>query len=345
MLQNLILAQADQGVTDAPAILQGAENGSKLAVQSFNADWQDLVNGTSPVYLAIVRFCVVGCGMLIAFWAIGWMREVTTNGLSWRIVDQLTWPVIVILMLSLGHGALLANTSLLFRGVSNYMNNQLLDITRNGVTLREAIRETSMEQALSQALKTKFQQCAGLSGVHTDPNTGAKTSQRTDCESREAAAAQQTAEDYRTRNQLPAYKFTWDPRELVGQVLNSAVQGLLYLIFSGLEAAFQYLVQLSFLLAAYTGPVFVSLSLLPVGSKPIYGWLSGWLSLGLVLNSYSIIVGIAASSIVNAQQTNPLFLPLIEGVLSPLLALGIGAGGGLILFNGFISTAAFLTRG
>lgn len=337
------LAQTDnQGTTDATAILDAASNGSQLVVKSFDNDWQQLVSGSSPVYTAVVAISLSSSAILIAFWGIGWFREVTTYGLSWKIIDQMTWPVIVALLIGVNNGAVLANTSLLFRGISNYMNAQILDITRNGVTLRSAIRETNMNQALAQALKIKFQQCEQLPAASTDPDSGAVINPRQECQKRESESAQRAAREYREANQIPSYPLTLDPSKLVGQVLNSAVQGILYFIFSGLSAGFQYILQLSFLLAAYSGPVFVALSLLPIGTKPIYAWLSGWFSLGLILVSYSITVGMAASSIVNAEASNPLFLPLIEGILSPLLAVGIGLGGGLALFSGFTSAAAFL---
>ncbi len=339
----LILAQVEnQGTTDAIAILDGALNGSRMMVQSFELDWQQLIAGNSPIYSAVISICLSASAILVGFWSVGWLRVLTTYGIDWKTIEEAIWPTVVVLMLAVNNGALLANTSLLFRGISNYMNDQVLDITRDGVTLREAIRETNFDQAFAQALKVKLQQCEQLPTTATDPETGETSNPRHVCQKREIEAGRITAENYRTRNRIPTYRNTWNPAQLVGQVLNSAVQGLLYVVLSGLEAGFQYLLQMSFLLAAYTGPIFVSLSLLPVGTKPIYGWLSGWLALGLILISYSIVVGMAASSIVNASSSNPLFFPLITGFLSPIIAIAIGTGGGLALFFGFTSSAAFL---
>lgn len=342
-LSLFILAQAsNQGATDAITILDGALNGSQIVVQSFDSDWQQLIAGSSPVYAAIISVCLSASAILVGFWSIGWMKTITAYGIDWKTIEEMTWPTIVVLLLAVNQGALLANTSLVFRGISNYMNDRVLDVTRDGVTLREAIREVNFDRAFSQAIKVKLQQCEQLPNITTDPETGETSSPREKCQKGEIEAARRAASEYRTKNQIPAYKGTWNPAELVGQVLNSAVQGLLYIMLSGLEAGFQYLLQMSFLLAAYTGPIFVSLSLLPLGTKPIYGWLSGWLALGLIMISYSIIVGMAASSIVNANSSNPLFFPLITGLLSPILAVGIGAGGGLALFFGFTGSAGFV---
>ncbi|MBD2536384.1 hypothetical protein H6G97_46725 [Nostoc flagelliforme FACHB-838] len=126
-----------------------------------------------------------------------------------------------------------------------------------------------------------------------------------------------------------------------GELINNLVQGFIYVILSGLSAGFQYIIQLSFLLVAYVAPIFLALSLLPFESKPIYAWLSGWLGLTLVLVSYSIIVGVAASAIVNQPSTNPLLMQLIQAVFSPLLAVAIGTGGGMSVFTAFTSGIKF----
>ncbi|MHC5826076.1 MAG: hypothetical protein ACYT04_62045 [Nostoc sp.] len=99
--------------------------------------------------------------------------------------------------------------------------------------------------------------------------------------------------------------------------------------------------QLSFLLVAYVAPIFLVLSLLPFESKPLYAWLSGWLGLTLILISYSIIVGIVASAIVDKPSSNLLLMQLIQAIFSPLLAVAIGTGGGMSVFTAFTSGIKF----
>ena len=347
MLLEDILAQAtatnqqpgqDVGASDASTIVDGALNGSRLVVSSFNQDWQDFANGNSAVYTAIVAVCLLAAVVMVAFWSIGWYAEIVNYGFTTNVVNEMIYPLIVALMLGVSHGALLADTSLMFRGVSNYMNDKVLDITRNGVTLREAIRDTNMNQAFQISVRAKIEQCQQETESITDTN-GNVTYPRRDCITRETQDAKKQADNYREKNQLSSTPNSWNPLDVAGEAFNSAVQGLAFIIFSGLEAGFQFVLQVSFLLNAYIGPIFLVLSLLPLGAKPVYAWLSGWLALALTLVSYSIIVGIAASSIVNAPATNPLFLQLIEALLSPILAVAIGVGGGMALFSSFTSAA------
>lgn len=346
---GVILAQAagqkpgqDIGTTDASTIVDGALNGSRLVVSGFDQDWQNFADGNSDVYTAIVKVSLLIAAILISFWSVGWYSEIANYGFTTKVVNEMIYPLMVALMLGINNGALLANTSLMFRGVSNVLNDRILDMTRNGITIRDAIRSTNVDQAFTLAVRAQIAECDSLpvNAVDSQKNV---THPRKDCVEQKTQQAKRDADAYRQKNGLPASQSSWNPLDIAGQTINSAVQALAYLIFSGLAAAFQYVVQLSFLLNAYMGPIFLVLSLLPVGAKSIYAWISGWLALGLVLISYSIIVGIAASSIVNAPSNNPLFLQLVEAILSPILAVAIGGGGGLALFSSFTSAATKLT--
>ncbi|MBD2531911.1 hypothetical protein H6G97_20910 [Nostoc flagelliforme FACHB-838] len=314
-----------------------------MVVSTFNQDWQDLVNGNSEIYKAVVAVSLLVAVILISFWSVGWYSEIANNGFSTDMINEIIYPLIVALMLGMNNGALLADTSLLFRSISISLNDRVLDITRNGITFREAIRNTNMDQAFILAAKAQIAECQKKPVKGVD-DQGNETQPRKECIDKKTQEAKQAADKYRRDNGLPTSQNSWNPLDIAGETINSVVQGLSYIIFSGLQAAFQYVVQISFLLNAYIAPIFLVLSLLPVGAKPIYAWLSGWLALTLVLISYSIIVGIAASSIVNAPSTNPLFLQLVQAILSPLLAVAIGTGGGMALFSSFSSSAKLMFR-
>ncbi|GEM_PF-1793026 len=333
--QTIPAPTTNQGTTDAATIVDGAINGSQLVVDSFNNDWRDLANGNSAVYIAIVKVSLLIATIIVAFWSVGLLREVADYGFSIKMLEQIAYPTIVVLMLGISNGALLSDTALVFRETSNYVNKQVLSITRNGIRFSEAIREVNMDQAFSAAVREKLQQCEKQPG-----NTSGQTkSPQESCKDNVLNDAQKQATDYRNKYQLPSYPNSVNPLDWGKEILNSAVQAIIWIIFSGLESAFQFGLQMSFLLNAYVGPIFLVLSLLPIGAKPIYAWLSGWLALGLILVSYSIIVGIAASSVVNASSTNPLFFQLIEAIFSPILAVVLGAAGGAALFTGFVSSA------
>lgn len=325
------------GDTNAEDIVDGAINGSRMVVSAFNQDWLDLANGQSAVYEAVVNVSALFGVLLVSFWSVSWYSRLTQEGLNNEIITEMIYPLIVCLMLTLNNGQLLANTSLMFRNIAVSLNDRVLSITRNGVTLRDAIRTTNMDQAFALSVQAQLQECEKRpeTGVN---DQGEAINPREICKEEKINQAKENAQKYKEKYGLSSYSNSWNPKDIAGQFVNSAVQTLVWIIFSGLQAGFQYVVQVSFLMNAYIAPIFLVLSLLPLGAKPIHAWMAGWVALTLVLISYSIVCGIAASSIVNASNSNPLFLQLVQAILSPILAVAMGAGAGMATFSGFSSS-------
>lgn len=346
MFLSLILAQSggqqpgeNTGVTISSEIIEGAMNGSDLIVESFKTDWDQLASGQSPIYLAIVSISMLIAVCLVSFWSLGWYSRFSEEGFSSGVVNEMVFPILVILMLS-NNGTMLAGSTLALRHVTVNLNRSILSITRNGISLKDAIRITNIDQGFVVATQTALAKCEKLPSSQTDENQN-KTNPRKKCVDETINSAKIESQKIRKSKGLGSGTGSWNPLDLGGELINNVVQGLSFIIFSGLSAGFQYIVQLSFLLTAYIAPIFLVLSLLPVDAKPIYAWLSGWLGLTLMLISYSIIVGIAASAIVNQPSTNPLLMQLIQAILSPILALAIGAGSGMSVFTAFTSSVRF----
>lgn len=332
--------QTDKNLpTDAETIVQGAINGSEIFVSAFDNDWKLFASGQNPVYVAIVNVSMLAAVVLVSFWSLQWYEQIMSEGFSSGVIKEMAFPMMVILMLN-NNGAMLATTSLALRNVSNKLNSSVLTVTRNGITLKEAIRSVNTDQTFILAAKTAMAECEKLADLEIDKD-GNQITPKKDCKNKVAQEIDTQASEYKQKKRIQGQN-NWNPLDVAGGAVNTIVQGLSYIIFSGLSAAFQFLVQFSFLLTAYVAPIFLVLSMLPIGAKPIFAWLSGWLALTLILMSYSIIVGVAASSIVNSPSNNPLLLQLIEAIFSPILAVAIGTGGGMALFSGFTSAAKFV---
>jgi len=331
--------------TGAAAIGQGAQEAAKLAVGAFNDNWIELASGNSHVFSATVKVSLLFATVFTAIWAIPWFNSLINDGYSERSIDELFYPLLIVFMLAINQGSLLSSTSLLFRNAGNYVNNQILEVTTNGIKVRQAIRQSNMNQAYQQILNNKADECKLL--PLTDKNQDGIDSQ-TACINKAISDVKTMAQDYSIANKIDNFHIDFDLGKLAAQKFNATAQGLLFLIFYGLEVGFVFLVEIALLINAYMGPIFIALTLLPGQTKLLHVWLSGWLGLALVKVSYTIIVGMAASSIVNVEDTNPILLPLLEGFLSPILATAIGSGGGVALFNGLAGSASgslqFLAR-
>ncbi|BAY42176.1 hypothetical protein NIES2111_65720 (plasmid) [Nostoc sp. NIES-2111] len=330
------------GDTNAEDIVDGAINASRMVVSAFKEDWLNLASGQSEVFKAVVDVSALVGVVFVSFWSVSWYSRLTQEGLSNEIISEMVYPLLVCLMLTINDGQLLANTSLMFRNVAVNLNDKVLSITRNGVTLRDAIRTTNMDQAFALSAQAQMQECEKKPTSGKDKQ-GNPINPRELCQKEKADQIKEQAQKYRDKYGLPSYSNSWNPLDIAGQTINSMVQTFSWIIFSGLQAAFQYTVQVAFLMNAYIAPIFLVLSLFPFGAKPIYAWVSGWVALTLVLMSYSIVCGIAASSIVNTSNNNPLFLQLIQAILSPILAVAMGAGGGMAVFSCFSSSGRLIS--
>jgi hypothetical protein len=90
--------------------------------------------------------------------------------------------------------------------------------------------------------------------------------------------------------------------------------------------AFQWVVEVSLLLTALLAPLAVGGSLLPIGQKAIFAWLTGFFSVGIVKLSFNIIVGLIATVVLNAGDSDPMVFAFATSILAPILSLALAAG-------------------
>jgi ABC-type transport system involved in cytochrome c biogenesis permease component len=85
------------------------------------------------------------------------------------------------------------------------------------------------------------------------------------------------------------------------------------------------------LVKALVGPVFLALSLFPVGSKPLLSWGVSFLTLGFCKICFSLISGLSSLAMVLSGPNNVdmLVTSIVLGLLAPVLAVSVASGSGL----------------
>jgi hypothetical protein len=98
---------------------------------------------------------------------------------------------------------------------------------------------------------------------------------------------------------------------------------------------FTYIVEIMILVDALIGPIFLGLSLFPVGTKPLIAWGVSFLSLGFCKICYSLISGLSSIAFVFAEpeNTDMTVVAVVLGLLSPVLAFSIASGSGINALN------------
>ncbi|WP_373695828.1 hypothetical protein [Brunnivagina elsteri] len=105
--------------------------------------------------------------------------------------------------------------------------------------------------------------------------------------------------------------------------------------------AFQWIIEVCMLLTALLGPLAVGGSLLPVGSKAIFAWLTGFFSVGMIKLCFNIISGLISTMVLNSDNNDPMIFAFAIGILAPILSVVLAAGGGMAVFRSFSSIASF----
>lgn len=108
-----------------------------------------------------------------------------------------------------------------------------------------------------------------------------------------------------------------------------------------LNGAYQWAIELTFLLTALLGPLAVGGSLLPFGAKPIFAWLTGFFSVGMAKLSFNIITGFAGQLMATSRASQPMFFLFTIAIFAPFLASGIAAGGGLAVLTQINKASTF----
>jgi hypothetical protein len=101
------------------------------------------------------------------------------------------------------------------------------------------------------------------------------------------------------------------------------------------RTAFLYVIEVMMLVTALIGPIFVALSMFPIGTKPLLAWGTSFLSLGFCKICFSLISGLSAIAFVytDPDKIDMTVVAVVLGLLAPVLSFGIASGSGIGALN------------
>ncbi len=285
--------------------------------QAMDRLWTDVLGG--GLYGAIANLGIFfAVGTLLIF-IVQWTREMI-DGDTGKGFTEIIWPIIVIFLLS-NNGQPLVTVTQGLRGIINQTNTTLLSSTSASIQLQSAYQRVMVRTGRGDAIQSLISQCNAIA----DPT------QQNQCLQNAAQQAREIEARVNNDNR-PAWL------RGIGDFFNTnifqlAARGWLLTM----AIAFQWIVEICMLLTALMGPLAVGGSLLPVGSKAIYAWLTGFFSVGMIKLCFNIISGLVATLVLNAGDSDPMIFAFAVGLLAPILSLLLAAGGGKAIFNSFSS--------
>ncbi|WP_066426509.1 hypothetical protein [Anabaena sp. 4-3] len=333
---------ADIGITDT--FNSGATTARRLA-ESWDNQWLDLLqnNTNNNLYGALTNLGVFFAVGTLLFFMLQWLKDLIYSEYS-RPISALIWPFTVVVLLSnTGNGSILSTLTLGVRNVINTVNQQVITTANANQVYQQAINMSVAEEVAGSLLRP----CQALTGEQQSQCL-TKASERIDNLWREYRNlyGNQVWID-RLENQVNQIRFSTvivsetEFNALLGNTVQTTIKNFLI----SLQYAFQNLIEATMLLIAALGPLAVGGSLLPVAGKPIFAWLTGFLSAGIAKISFNIIAVLTAAVIVNGPGQDPnanpdlMWFIIFLGILAPLLSLIVAGAGGFAVFNAISNTA------
>ncbi|MFN6561062.1 MAG: hypothetical protein RMY28_014910 [Nostoc sp. ChiSLP01] len=330
-------------------ILDNGVATSQSIAEGWDKQWLDLLqkNTNENLYGTLTNVGIFFAVGTLLFFMVQFLRDLLTYEYT-RPISALIWPfVVVILLNNSGSGSILSNLTL---GVRNFIDSA------NQQVLVTADADKMYQQALSMSVAEE------VAGSFLRPCQSLTGEQQTECFAKAAEKVnilwQKYRDSYGNKNWISRLQTKVDnirygtgivSETSFNSLLGSTVQTSLKNFLVSLQYAFQNLIEATSLLIAALGPVAVGASLLPVAGKPIFAWLTGFLSIGIAKISFNIIAVLTSAVIVNGpgQDANVdpdlMWFMIFLGVLAPILSLVVAGAGGFAVFSA-INNAASLVK-
>jgi hypothetical protein len=112
-------------------------------------------------------------------------------------------------------------------------------------------------------------------------------------------------------------------------------------VLTSTRSAFLYILEAMMLVTGLIGPIFVALSLFPVGTKPMVAWGISFLTIGFCKICYNLISGLSAIAMVYAGPGNAdmTVASVVLGLFAPVLSFVIASNSGFSALSTVTYTA------
>jgi hypothetical protein len=339
---------ATVAIFNFPEISESGRAAAAATIEAYDDLWLDVLEG--PLYTALVRVGVVFAVGTLLFFSVQMIKDLNEGDLT-RPITSLIWPVLIVFLLTKpGDASMyrLATYSYDLRQLINEINQTVLTTTHIGVKLDDAYRQAQGMSAVRPTIEGWIKQCESLTGKQQMQcmQIALKDAQ----ELLTAYGQQNGSSNWLTREQariseMLTHVLNWNSdwndvvRSVFWTVTGPAWEAAVYSLLLAFQFAFQNLLEFALLLTILLGPLAVGGSLLPVGGKPIYAWLTAIFSLFIAKLCFNITAGLASTIMVDVEQVDHLWFAVFIGVLSPIFSTALAAGGGMAVWSSITNMA------
>lgn len=286
----------------------------------WKAQWDLALDGQVYATLANVGRGFALISLFISL--IQFFREASERSAEGKIrsIGEFIWPIIVIALLT-NNASLLRSSTKNIRDGFNTVNDLVVKNALPGRSLVAEFQKATDEGVAKEQIGAVFSRCISLSNELQKK-----------CLEEAPAAIDKIVAQYPGVDSLEEY--SEKAKEAVKDSRNADVTTLNAFLTDKDEAkarrdqltqqiGFQNLLELALLSTALLAPLAVGLSILPIRSKPLYGWFSAFFSLGLTKIVFTFSIGIISSFALAAKLFDSLFVSNLAGTFIPLASVAI----------------------
>jgi len=323
-------------------------NDSKLVSQSIQEAWQSTWNLAfdGNIFKTITNLGLTIAVTTLFYWIIKFGKDLLDDR-SYQSFSEIIWPIIVIILLANG-GQNLVSLTTGMRGIINNTNDSILTSLTSQADLQKTLDALSNYSNISSTLSASANQCYVLKPADQKACMDSVIAQAKELKSAYDSSFLDVSKALGNKMQSQIDSFSQDPigngvsgiSKIQNTISSSVLLAVAESFMVAMQAAFQALIEVSFLLTGLMGPIAVGASLLPIGAKPFYAWLTAFWSLGIAKLSLNIVTGLVAVAVATSGQNDNLSIAITLGFLSPILALALASGGGMAIFSGIVAAAS-----
>jgi hypothetical protein len=316
--------------------------------KALNVMWGYALNGS--LYKLSCGLGMFAAVAGVGFWSLKFYKALNESTLL-PTVNEIVWPLLIVMLLANG-GENMRMATYGVKNMINNMNNSVHRVVELDVSYQkayQALARASFDSFLMQSLyssceanidQAKLNECLtigqGLMNTRLNGRFSSLGSAKPELNTAfNNINATQTNQSNQKVNKAKESTNKGSVTETIGTPSNATSIFNATSLSNGvnpqdatfqknilaLRKAFLYLLEVLMLVLALVGPIFLGLSMFPVGTKPLVSWGALFLATGFCKICYTLIAGLSAVAMVLSENIDMSIFAIIVGGLAPILSV------------------------
>ena len=317
--------------------------------------WQATYQQTNGFWLAAIYISSLSVYFTFLAFCVSFIKSLLTN--QWKIAfENYLWVMIVIVLLN-NNGAMIIPVVKAMRSIAIEQTQIVYDITISGVAAKEALTDILVTSEIKNQIAAEFRACeikTGEQQLECVRQAGELAEKRINEAEQQwgVLAGLRRLQDRVVKNTQAILS---DPSQLLqgldslslaGPIIGTINQAWIHQLLKSFQWGFANLFELTLAMTGLYAPIAVALSTLPLPTRFLWSWLISFLSVGVAIWSYAVMVAFVAwvVAFTGIQTYADTGFLLFIGLFAPILSWALAQGGGIRIWRSATSAIVTIIR-